>query len=534
MFRVFDKVFGQCTVTLVNYILLCCCQGRHSINFGHCVYFFVRSPSLNNRIALLSQQKQQLQRKENTTTTTSSKHQPPPIKHPKPPAAKPRESAKQTASKQAAEDTSLPSKSTKTLLSPGYSGNQSSTATSVTATKPVQPVYPLPDRQPSESSASPSVRDKALSMQQYKLHQSSRSSGGGSSGNRPHSFMMMGSPTSSTDHSNSDNNSGASTPLLYGERTSPSGSSSGASVSGGHQQRQHSKPTIALMQHSYTGESGRRGFPSAEPLDVFSLSQGSNSSRESNASNRSKREILSPEQHMKFSLPDNQYNVESHLRGADMPTVALRHSSGGQRHQQGREEQEHYMQPKRLGGYISDGTMSVTSSIEELSAINLNSDYTDQPLQSNVVIVKPQPVVGAAAYYQHTGVKDHHGSSSHDHKQHAHGGPSSGQGITSPNSKQVNSYSYHTPQFPSKGFPPSHHHSQFKNSYPPPQAAVSSSQHWATQRQGPTTGNSSYSKQGKSVEFNKATASPPGVREGKPRGYLAADGTDYTNEMIVS
>ena len=519
-------------MTLVNYILLCCCQGRRFINFGHCVYFFVRLPSLNNRITLLSQQKQQLQKKDNTTTTTSSKHQPPPIKHPKPPAAKPRESTtKQTANKQAAEDTSLPTKSTKIALSPGYSGNQSSIATSATATKPVQPVCPLPDRQPLESSASTSVRDKSSSMQQYKLYQSSRSSGG-SSGNRPYSFVTIGSPTSSADHSNSDNNSGASTPLLYGERTSPSGSSSGASVSGGHQPRQHTKPTIALMQHSYAGESGRRGFPSAEPLDIFSLSQGSNSSRESNASNRSKREILSPEQHMKFSSPDNQYNVESHLRGADMPTVALRHSSGGQRHQQGREEQELYMQPKRLGGYISDGTMSVTSSIEELSAINLNSDYTDQPLQSNVVIVKPQPVVGASAYYQHAGVKDHHSSSSHDHKQHVHSGTSSGQGITSPNSKQVNSYSYHTPQFPSKGFPPSHHHGQFKNSYPPPQSAVTSGQHWATQRQAPT-GNS-YSKQGKSVEFNKATASPPGVREGKPRGYLAADGTDYTNEMIVS
>ena len=502
-------------------ILLSGCQGRYPINCGCRVYFFARSPSLNNRITLLSQQKQQLQKKENvTTTTTSTKHQPPPIKHPKPPAAKPRESTKQTANKQAAEDTSVPSKSTKTSLSSAYSG----------ATKPVQPVYPLPDRQPSEASASPSLKDKSSSMQQYKLYQNSRSSGG-ASGNRPNSFVMMGSPTSSADHS-SDNNSGASTPLLYGERTSPSGSSSSASGSGGHQHRQHTKPTIALMQHSYTNDSGRRGFPSAEPLDVFSLSQGSSSSRESNASNRSKREILSPEQHMKFSSPDNQYNVESHLRGADMPTVALRHSSGGQRHQQGREEQDHYMQPKRLGGYISDGAMSVTSSIEELSAINLNNDYTDQPLQSNVVIVKPQPVAGASAYYQHAGVKDHHGSSSHDHKQHAHGGPSSGQGITSPNSKQVNSYSYHTPQFPSKGFPPSHHHGQFKNSYPPPQGTVSSGQHWATQRQGPT-GNG-YNKQGKSVEFNKATASPPGVREGKPRGYLAADGTDYNNEMIVS
>ena len=474
--------------------------------------FFIRSPSLK-RITLLSQQKQQLQRKE------ASK--PPPIKHPKP-TAKLRESNKQ----QTPEDPSLLSKSPKT---PVYSGNQSPTATSTV--KPVQPVYPLPDRQqPSESSTSPSVRDKSLSMQQYKVHRSP----GGSSGNRPHSLLMITSPTSSADHSNSDNNSGASTPLLYGERTSPSGSSCSTSVSGGHQQqRQHSKPPIALMQHSYAGDPGSRrvsdankpfmtGFTGSEPLDVINLSQCSNSSRESSTSNRSKREIRSPEQQMKFSLPDNQYNVESHMRNADMPTVALRHSSGGQRAQQGRDEHELYIQPKRLGGYISDGTMSVTSSIEELTAINQTSDYTDQPLQSNVVIVKPQPV--ASTYYQHpAGVKDRHLPLSHDHKQH------SGQGITSPNGKQAinSSHSYHTPQFASKGFPPGHHHGQFKNPYPPPH--VTSSQMWATQRQGPPGNN--YSKQG-----NKAgvAASPPSVKEGKPRGYLAADGSDYTNEMIVS
>lgn len=486
--------------------------------------FFIRSPSLNKVATFLSQQKQQLQKKE--VAIVSSKQQPPPpIKYPKPPAAKPRESTKQTT-----EDPLLQSKPLKTPVS---LGNQSSTTTSIVTAKPVQPVYPLPDRQPSDSSVKPPLRDKSSSMQQYKLHQSSRSSGG-SSGNRPHSLVTITSPTSSLDHSNSDNNSGASTPLLYSERTSPSGSSCNTSVGGGHQQRQHTKPTIALMQHSYAGDSGRRAFPSAEPLDVFSLSQGSNSSRESNNSNRSKREMHSPERQMKFSSPpNNQYNVESHLRSADMPTAALRHSSGGQRLQQGRDEHELYMQPKRLGGYMSDGAMSVTSSIEELSAINLTSDYTDQPLQPNVVIVKPQPVAGTAAYYQHPGHKDRHGSFSQDPKQHVHGGPSSGQGMTSPNSssKQANSHSYHTPPFPSKGFPPGHHHGQFKNSYPPPQGAVTSSQHWATQRQGPT-GNG-YNKQGKSLEFNK-TISPPSVREGKPRGYLAADGSDYTNEMIVS
>lgn len=462
--------------------------------------FFIRSSSLK-RTTL------QKQRKEGS--------QLPAIKHPKPTA----KSIKQ----QIPEDPSLSSKSPKT------SGTQSPTATSTV--KPVQPVYPLPDsQQPSESRASQSVRDKSLSMQQYKVHRSPA----GSSGNRPHSLVMITSPTSSADHSNSDNNSGASTPLLYGERTSPSGSSCNTSVSGGHQQqRQHTKPPIALMQHSYAGDSGRRVtdtnkpfmtvFPGSEPLDVISLSQCSNSSRESNASsNRSKREIRSPEQQMKFSSPDNQYNVESHMRNADMPTVALRHSSGGQRSQQGRDEQEVYMQPKRLGGYISDGTMSVTSSIEELTAINQTNDYTDQPLQSNVVIVKPQPVAGT--YYQHSaGVKDRH--LSHDHKQHVH---SSGQSITSPNSKQAmnNGHPYHTPQFASKGFPPALHPSQFKNSYPAPH--VTSSQLWATQRQGASGNN--YSKQG-----NKAgvAASPPGMKEGKPRGYLAADGSDYTNEMIV-
>lgn len=481
--------------------------------------FFIRSPSLN-RTALLSQQKQQSQRKE--PPTASSKHQPLPVKYPKP-AAKSRESAKQIA------DDPLPSKSPKTPLSPVYSGNQSPTSTA--PAKPVQPVYPLPDRQPSESSGNPSVRDKSSSMQHYKLlHQGSQSSGG-SSGNRPHSLLMVTSPTSSADHSNSDNNSGASTPLLYGDRTSPSGSSCNTSVTGGHQQRPHTKPTIALMQHSYIGDSSRRVFPNAEPLDVISLSQCSSSSRESNASNRSKRDIHSPEQQMKFSSPDNHYNVERHLRNADMPTAALRHSLGGQRLQSGREEQELYTQPKRLGGYISDGAMSVTSSIEELSAINLTNDYTDQPLQPNVVIVKPQPVAGNV-HYQHSGVKDRHGPSSHDPKQHVHGSPSSsGQGMTSPNSKQLNNHSYYTPQFSSKGFPPGHQHGQFKNSHPPPQVAVTNNQHWATQRQGPT-GNS-YSKQGKSVEFSK-TVSPPSVREGKPRSYLAADGTDYTNEMIVS
>lgn len=483
----------------------------------------IRSSSLK-RITHLSQQKQ-LQKKVTTVSSKPQPLQPPPVKHPKP-GARLRESTKQ----QKQEDSSLSPKSPKTPLSPGSQLPISNTATA----KPVQPVYPLPDRQPSESSASPPSRDKSLSMQHYKVYQSSRSSGG-SSGNRPHSLSMVTSPTSSADHSNSDNNnSGASTPLLlYGERTSPSGSSSNTSVNGGHQQRQHTKPSIALMQHSYIGDSGRRGidtskpfmssFPGTEPLDVISLSQCSNSSRESNASNRSKREMRSPERQMKFFSPDGQYNVESHLRNTDMPTAALRHSSGGQKLQQGREEQELYMQPKRLGSYVSDGAMSVTSSIEELSAINQTNDYTDQPLQSNVVIVKPQPV----PYYQHPGVKDRHAQSSHDHKQHVHAAPS-GQGMTSPNSKQGNnSHCYHPSQFSSKGFPPGHHN-QFKN-YPPPQAATST-QHWATQRQG-LPGNS-YSKQGKSIEFNK-TASPPSVREGKPRGYLAADGTDYTNEMIV-
>ena len=480
--------------------------------------FFIRSPSLK-RITLLSQQKQQLQRKEASTAT----HQPPPTKHPKP-TAKLRESNKQQHSpkQQTPEDPSLPSKSAK-IQSP------------ITTAKPVQPVYPLPDRQqPLESSASPSVRDKSSSMQQYKAHRSP----GASSGNRPHSLLMITSPTSSADYSNSDSGqSGASTPLLYGERTSPSGSSCSTSVSGGYQQqRQHTKPPIALMQHSY-GDPGRRGmdtnkpfmigFPGSEPLDVISLSQCSNSSRESSASNRSKREIRSTEQQM--TSPDNQYIVESHMRNTDMPTAALRHSSGGQRSQQGRDEQELYMQPKRLGGSFSDGTMSVTSSIEELTAINQNNDYIDQqPLQSNVVIVKPQPVAGT--YYQHlAGVKDRHLPLSHDHKQHVHGGPSTGQGITSPNSKQPNNNPYHTPQFAPKGFPPGHHHGQFKNSYPPPHAAVTSNQLWATQRQGPPGNN--YSKQG-----NKAgiAASPPGVKEGKPRGYLPAEGSDYTNEMIVS
>ena len=471
--------------------------------------FFIRSPSLK-RITLLSQQKQQ-QRKEGS--------QPPAIKHPKPTA---KSNKQQSPKQQTPEDPS----SSKSLKTPG---TQSPTATSTV--KPVQPVYPLPDsQQSSESSTSQSVRDKSLSMQQYKAHRSP----GGSSGNRPHSLVMITSPTSSVDHSNSDNNSGASTPLLYSERTSPSGSSSNTSVSGGHQQqRQHTKPPIALMQHSYPGDSGRRVtdnnkpfmtvFPGSEPSDVISLSQCSNSSRESStSSNRSKREMRSPEQQMKFSSPDNQYNVESHMRNADMPTVALRHSAGGQRSQ--RDEQEVYMQPKRLGGYISDGAMSVTSSIEELTAINQTSDYNDQPpLQSNVVIVKPQPVAGT--YYQHpAGIKDRH--LSHDHKQHVH---SSGQSMTSPNSKQAinNSHPYHTPQFASKGFPPGLHPSQFKNSYPPPH--VTNSQLWATQRQGASGNN--YSKQS-----NKAgvAASPPGVKEGKPRGYLAADGSDYTNEMIVS
>jgi len=480
------------------------------------------------KITYLSQQKQ-LQKKVATVSSKPQPPQPPPVKHPKP-GAKLRESTKQ----QKQEDSSLSPNSPKTPLSPGSQLPTFNTA----AAKPVQPVYPLPDRQPSESSASSPARDKSLSMQNYKVHQSSRSSGS-SSGNRPHSLSMVTSPTSSADHSNSDNNSGASTPLLlYGERTSPSGSSSSTSVNGGHQQRQHTKPSIALMQHSYISDSGKRGidtskpymssFPGNEPLDVISLSQCSNSSRESNASNRSKREMRSPEHQMKFSSPDGQYNLESHLRNTDMPTAALRHSSGGQKLQQGREEQELYMHPKRLGGYISDGTMSVTSSIEELSAINQTNDYTDQPLQSNVVIVKPQPVAGPV-YYQHPGMKDRHAQSSHDHKQYVHTAPSA-QGMTSPNSKQgnTNNHSYHPPQFSSKGFPPAHH-GQFKSSYPPPQAATST-QHWATQRQGLPA--NSYSKQSKSIEFNK-TVSPPSVREGKPRGYLAADGTDYTNEMIV-
>lgn len=475
-----------------------------------CLFIIVvRSSSPGSLKRLTSQQKQQLQRKE--TTAVSSKPQPPPIKHSKPTIKR------DSTNKQ--EDPPLTVKSPKTPSSPIYSANQSPTTNTITAkpVQPVQPVYPLPDRKPSEQSAVSSVRDKSSPMQQYKMHQSSRSSGG-SSGNRPHSLLMITSPTSSADQSNSDNNSGSSTPLLYGERSSPSGSSCSTSASGCHQHRQHNKPPIALTQHSYINDSGRRGvdtnksylnsFPGTEPLDVISLSQSSNSSRESGASNRSKREIRSPERQMKFSSSDMQYNAE--MRGADMPTVALRHSSGGQR--ANREEQELYIQPKRLGGYISDGTMSVTSSIEELTAINQTSDYTDQALQPNVVIVKPQP------YYQHV-----HAPSSH-----VHTGPSSGQGVmTSPNSKQPNtSHSYHSPQFQSKGF----HHGQFKNSYPPPHAVATSNQHWATQRQGPP-GNS-YSKQGKPVEFSK-NASPPGVREGKPRGYLAADGTDYTNEMIV-
>ena len=460
--------------------------------------FFVRSSSLK-RQTLLPQQKQ-LQRKEASTVA----HNPPPVK-PKP-TTKLRESNKQqTPKQQLPED---PSKSPKTPLSPVHSSNNHSPAT----TKPVQPVYPLPDRQPLQSTAIPSVKDKS-SMQQYKAHRSS----GGSSGNRPHSLT---SPTSSSsaDHSNSDNNSGASTPLLYGERTSPSGSSCSTSVGGA--QRQYTKPTIALMQHSHindlAGRSGNKpymtGFPVPEPLDIISLSQCSNSSRESANSNRSKREMRSPE-----------YNsVESSMRNLEMPTAALRHSSGGQR------PNELYMQSKRLGsGYTNDGSMSVTSSIEELTAINQNSDYTDQPQQSNVVIVKPQPVAGG--YYQHLpGVKDRHVSSV-DHKQHVHATPpSTGHSVTSPNSKQANnaSHSYHTPSFSSKGFPPGHHHGQFKNSGPPAYAA-SITQHWTNQRQ--VAPANSYGK-----PVSKPAVSPPSVKEGKSRGYLAAEGSDYTNEMIVS
>ena len=466
--------------------------------------FFIRSSSLK-RQTLLPQQKQ-LQRKEASSVPTAAQNPPP--KHPKP-TTKLRESNKQQTSKQQLPEDPL--KSPKTPLSPVHSSNNHLPA----PTKPVQPVYPLPDRQPLQPLANPSVKDKP-SMQQYKAHRSS----GGSSGNRPHSLT---SPTSSSsaDHSNSDNNSGASTPLLFGERTSPSGSSCSTSVVGA--QRQYTKPTIALMQHSHINDPvGRRGtdgnkpymtgFPVSEPLDVMSLSQSSNSSRESANSNRSKREMRSPE----YS------SVESSMRNLEMPTAALRHSSGGQR------PNELYTQSKRLGGgYTNDGSMSVTSSIEELTAINQSSDYTDQPQQSNVVIVKPQPVAGG--YYQHLpSVKDRH-MSSVDHKQHVHATPpSTGHTVISPNSKQANntSHSYHTPSFSSKGFPPGHHHGQFKNSCPPTHAAPIT-QHWTSQRQVAPV--NSYSK-----PVNKPAVSPPSVKEGKSRGYLAAEGSDYTNEMIVS
>ena len=476
--------------------------------------------------------------KANLRIPLSSKSQAPPVKHPKP-TAKQREANKQQQKQSQQQQQPLSQQQQQPLLqqqqqplSPKSQKSSLSPVRSPPATRPVQPVFPLPDRRPGEEGASPPVQDVPVHMQHYKVHQSNRSPNSGSPNGRAH--MLVGSPSSSTEHSpNSDNNSGSSTPM-YSERSSPSGSSNNST---GVHTKSYARPSIAVMQHSYTSDPSKKGIDTAkvysftEPVDGISLSQCSNSSRESNSSSRSKREMRSPEaQKPKFPSPEGQYSLDGQFRSTDMPTVVVRHhATGVHKQRQNRDEQDMYTRhhPKGLSGYISDGGMSVTSSIEELSAINQTNDYTDLSAQPNVVLVKPQPVAGA--YYHQAGFKDH----MNDHKQQSRGGiPPPNQGLTSPpNSKQGNSsYSYHTqPQFSTKGFPPSHH-GQFKQSYPPTQT-VAASPHWATQRQGPPSNN--YSKQSKPNEYIK-TSSPPGVKEGKARSYLAADGSDYSNEMIVS
>ena len=494
--------------------------------FVNCCLFYARSLLVKKK-QLLSHQKAKLR-------IPLSKSQAPPV-HPKP-TAKQREANKQLLQQQRQQQQQQQQQQQRNQqqqqsqqpLSPTSQKSPLSPVRSPPAARPVQPVFPLPDRQPGEEGASPPVQDIPAHMQHYKAHQSNRSPNGGSPSGRTH--MLIGSPSSSAEHSpNSDNNSGTSTPL-YSERSSPSGSSS----TGVHTKSSYARPSIAVMQHSYNADPGKRNtdtskvYSFTEPVDGVNLSQCSNSSRDSNSSNRSKREIRSPEtQKAKFPSPEGQFGMDGQFRSTDMPTAVVRHHPTGV-HKQRQNEQDIFARhhPKGLSGYISDGGMSVTSSIEELSAINQTTDYTDLSLQPNVVIVKPQPVAGPA-YYHQAGYKDHMQSTS-DHKQQSRGGvPPPNQGVTSPpNSKQGSSnYSYHTqPQFSTKGFPPSHH-GQFKQSYPPTQS-VTVSPHWATQRQGPP--NNNYSKQG------KATVSPPSVKEGKARGYLAADGSDYSNEMIVS
>jgi len=468
--------------------------------------------------------------KANLHIPLSSKSQAPPVKHPKP-TAKQREANKQKQRQQPQNQQPLSQQQQQQPLSPKSQKSPLSPVRSPPATRPVQPVFPLPDRRPGEEGISPPVQDVPIHMQHYKVHQASRSPNSGSPNGRTH--VLIGSPSSSAEHSaNSDNNSGASTPM-NSERSSPSGSSCNTSTT--VHTKSYARPSIAVMHHSYTGDPSKRGVDTAkvysftEPVDGINLSQCSNSSRESNSSSRSKREMRSPEaQKPKFPSPEGQYSMDGQFRSTDMPTAVVRHHVASVH--KNRDEQDMYTRhhPKGLSGYISDGGMSVTSSIEELSAINQTNDYTDLSVQPNVVIVKPQPVTGA--YYHQAGFKDH----VNDHKQQSRGGivPPPNQGLTSPpNSKQgSNSYSYHTQShFSTKGFPSSHH-GQFKQSYPPTQT-VAASPHWATQRQGPP--NNSYNKQGKPIEYIK-TSSPPGVKEGKGRSYLAADGSDYSNEMIVS